>query len=262
MAQDKFNTYSSKGIDVGSTGLKYGVTEMTEGAVSYHLQDGKRSIVTGITSDIESDFMKDIVSDGVNAGLGYFSAQAMQLQETLLEGAFNQGTKVVLGWYAGSYVKDKFKKYAKGRKAMMFSKFLSGSDKKAEEARLIADFVKMDIDSSANTHSPTARQKQYEAKYIHENLEVSKENVRARLATLNISGMRETFDMKLKTSSFTNIDKKLIQQMTGKRNIDKEDINKLNAMSNAQVFQDSDGNWVGGNEAMVILMNGLGLHRA
>lgn len=257
-----FTTYSSKGINVGGTSLKYGVNEMAETAFSMYAQGERRSIVEGVTKDIENEFLNDVVQDGLSAGLGYFTGQAMQLQETLLDGSYKFGRNAVMAFYGSSFVKEKFKKFAKGRKAQMFSKFLSGSDKKAEESRLMADFVKMDLDTSSSSHNPIARQKQHEAKYMHENLEVKKEGVRANLALLQAEGLNRTFQMKMETSSFFVTDKKLIKQITGMLSVTENDIKKLNAMSSAKVFQDSNGEWVGGNEAMVILMNGLGLHRA
>ena len=234
---------------------------MGENAASFYVQGAKTTIVEGITSEIENEFLNEMVQDGLNAGLGYFSGQAMQLQETALNFAFNRGSKFAVAWFSTSVIKNQYQKFRKGRKATMLSKFLAGSDKKAEETRLIADFVKMDFDGTANSHNPTARQKRHEAKYLHESLEVNKEGVRSNLAKLNADALTRTFDMKMKTASFFNTDKALIKEVTGLTTVTDKEINKLNALSNSQAFQDSNGDWIGGNEAMISLTNLLSLHR-
>jgi len=257
----KIYSYSSAGMDVLGNGSKYTVNEMVESATSQGMQHQKKTIVEGLTSNIDSDFAKDIVQDGLHAGLGYFGGQVMMLQDKALEAIYAKGVVKIGAWYSKSLIKDKLSGL-KGRKLKNLAKFFSDSDKKAEESRLIADFVKMDMDSSSNTGNPLVRLEQGKVKYIHDSLEVQKEGVRADLATIEINGKRDTFDLKLKTSSFTNLDKKLIRDFTGMPKVTKTDIAKLNAMSNSQVFQDSEGNWIGGNQAMVMLTNMLGLHRA
>lgn len=264
MATEKtFHSYSAK-PSMLSTGAQYGVNEMVETGTSMGLQQGRQIIVTGVTKDLEDGFIKDVLQDGVNAGVGYLSGQAMQFQEQLLDKAFTQ-TRVMIGsWYAGrGALRDKFKeKFRKGRKATMFSKILGDNNDKVEECRLIADVGKMDIDTSSSSGNPLSRQNVIKNKFQHEALEVQKEGVSSSLAKLQIDGMRDTFEMKIRTSSFFNTDKKLIKAMTGLTSVTDKDIKKLNTLSNSQVFQDSEGNWIGGNEAMIVLMNGLGLHRA
>lgn len=261
MDDKKYSTYSSKGIDIGGTGLKYGVNEMAETALSMGMQSQKRTIVQGVTENIENEFLNDIVQDGLSAGLGYFSGQFMQVQEKALEATFKGGAVMVGAWYVKSGAKN-LMKGLKGRKLKMFSKFLGDNDNKAEECRLITDFVKLDADATANSHNPINSQTAIGMKYKHESLEVQKEGVRSDLAGLKIVGSRDTFEMKMKTSSFFTTDKKLIQQMTGMTTVSDKDIKKLNALSSSMVSQDSQGNWIGGNEASINLLNALGLHRA
>ena len=262
MSELKYQTYSSK-PSILATGTQYGVNEMVETGTSMGLQEGRKIVVSGITSGIENDFVKDMIQDGLGAGIGYFSGQIMQKQEKLLESSFN-ATRVLVGaWYSKSFIRDKFKSsFKKGRKASMFSKFLGSTDNKAEECRIINDFGKMDIDTSANANNPLTRQNVMQNKFQHDSLQVNKEGVNSSLAKLQIDGMRDTFEMKVKTSSFVADDKNLIRKMTGKTMVDSKDIDKLNSLSSSMVFQDSNGKWVGGNEAIVTLMNGLGIHRA
>lgn len=261
MATDiKFNTYSSK-PSMLTTGVQYGVNEMAETALSMGFQTGRRTIVEGVTKDIENEFLNDVVQDGLSAGLGYFSGQIMQMQDKVLEGIFRSGSAIVGAWYVKSSAANYFKSL-KGTKLKLFSRFMGDNDKKAEECRLIADFVKIDADTTANSHNPLAQQNAIQAKYRHESLEVNKEGVRSGLAKLQIDGLRDTFEMKLRTSSFFNTDKDLIRKMTGMTIVTDKEIKKLNALSSSQVFQDSEGNWVGGNQAMIELMSGLRLHRA
>lgn len=262
MADVKYSAYSSKGIDVAGNGLKYGVNEMAETALSMGMNSQRKVIVEGITSNIENQFLNEIVQDGLSAGLGYFSGQFMQIQEKVLEGAFDRGAGLVVAWYGKSKLGDAFKGFKKGRKSAMLAKFLGATNDETEKARLIADFVKMDADMTANSHNPLAQQQAIEGKYHHETLEVQKEGVRSELAKLQTDGMRDTFDMKLKTSSFFNTDKRLIQQMTGMPTVSEKEIKKLNALSSSMVSLDSEGNWIGGNEASINLLNALGLHRA
>jgi len=261
MNETKYSTYSSKGVDIGGTGLKYGVNEMAETALSMGMQSQKRTIIQGVTGDIENQFLNDVVQDGLAAGLGYFSGQFMQIQEKALESTFKGGAAIVGGWYIKSGAKN-FMKGLKGKKLSMFSKFLGNNDNKAEECRLIADFVKLDADATSNSHNPISSQTAIGMKYKHETLEVQKESARAELAKLQTSGMRDTFEMKIRTSSFFVTDKKLIQQMTGRTTVDGKIIKKLNALSSHMVSLDSEGNWIGGNEASINLLNALGLHRA
>jgi hypothetical protein len=260
MSSVNYQAYSAK-AGVLSTGLKFGVNEMVETGFSMGLQNGRRIVIDSVAGDVENEFVKDMIQDGLSAGMGFFTGKLMQKQEELLDSAFSKGVTLVGSWYTKSLLKNKLRGL-KGRKARLLSKFLTDSDNKVEECRLIADFVKMDIDSSSNSHDPIARQNVLKSKFNHESLQVQKEGVSSQLAKLQIDGMRDTFEMKIRTSSFFNTDKDLIRRMTGMTVVTDKEIKKLNALSNSQVFQDSQGNWIGGNEAMVSLMNGLGLHRA
>jgi len=262
MSDIKYSTYSSKGINALGTGAKYGVNEMTETAFSMGLNTGRRTVVEGITKDIENQFLNDIVQDGLSAGLGYFSGQAMQIQEDVLSSAFKSSATIVGAWYTKSLAKKTIMRGLKGRKLGMLSKWLGSNDKKVEECRLIADFAKMDLDTTSNSQNPIAHQKRYESKYKHESLEVSKEGVRASLSKLQIDGMRDSFDMKIKTSSFFVTDKNLIKKMTGLQVVTDKDIKKLNALSRSMVVEDSNGNYIGGNQVMSELLSSLNLQRA
>ncbi len=257
-----YQTYSAKPSILG-TGAKYGINEMVETGVSMGLMQGRKVVVEGITKDIQNEFVKDMLQDGLSAGLGFFSNQAMQLQEKLLEKGYNSGLAVVATYYNKGLIKRKFQqKFGRGRKATMFAKFLGGNNNRAEESRLIADFVQMDIDSSASSHDTLARQGVLENQFVNETLQVQKEGVSADIARLQIDGMRDTFDMKVKTSSFFVTDKNLIKNMTGMSSVKDKHIKKLNSLSGSMVFEDSEGNYVGYAEAVTILMNGMGLHRA
>ena len=260
MSEIKYSTYSAK-PSMLSTGAQYGVNEMAETALSMGMQNGRRTVVEGVTGGIENDFAKDMIQDGLSAGIGYFSGQLMQKQEALLDGVFNNGAMIVTAWYSKSKLSGFLKSNKKGRKASMASRFLGDNDNKAEECRLIADFVKINSDSQSNAHNPNSRQKAIESKFLHESNEVQKEGVRSNLAKLQIDGMRDTFEMKMKTSSFFNTDKKLIRDMTGLNNVTDKDIKKLNSLSASMVFEDSSGNWIGGNEAMISLINALKMPR-
>jgi len=258
---NNYKTYSSKGVSTLGTGVGYGVNEMTETALSMGLNSQRRNVVEGVTNNIDNPFLNDVVQDGVSAGLGYLTGQAMQFQEYALSKSYKVGATAVIGWYSKSKIKG-FLKGKKGRKLGMISKFLGDNDKKAEECRLISDFVKMDIDTTANAHNPQAQHNKLEGRFKFESLEVQKEGVRSSLASLEIDGLRDTFEMKLKTSSFFNTDKSLIKKMTGMTTVTDKEIKKLNALSSSMVSQDSNGNWIGGNEASINLLNALGLHRA
>ena len=262
MSKDlKYTSYSSKGINALGTGVGYGVNEMAETALSMGLSSQRRTVVEGITNNIESEFLTDVIQDGVGAGLGYLTGKVMQAQDELLNKAFSSGGALVTAWYSRSFIKNKLKGL-KGRKLGMLSKILGDTDKSVEESRLMADFVKMDIDSSVSSHNPVASHNALEGRIKKESLEVSKEGVRSQLAGLQINGMRDTFEMKIKTSSFFISDKSLIKNRTGMTKVTKKDIAKLNALSSSMVFEDSEGNWIGGNQAMAELLNGMSLHRA
>ncbi|MBD3843281.1 MAG: hypothetical protein IE909_15655 [Campylobacterales bacterium] len=259
---DLYQTYSSKKPSILSTGIYYGVNEMAETAFSMGSMAGRRQIVEGLTSDIDNQFASEIIQDGLSAGLGYFTGQAMRFQDALLESAYNKTSARVVAWYSGrSFLKDKFRSL-KGRKKSLFSKFLGDNNKKVDECRLIADFGKMDIHSSVSSSDPKASHNLYEGRIKQESLEVQKEGVRSSMASLQVEGMKNTFDMKLKTSSFFNTDKDLIRKMTGLATVTDKEIKKLNSLSSSMVFQDSDGNWIGGNQAMIELLSSLRLHRA
>lgn len=259
MADKNYKSYTAK-PSMLSTGVQYGLNEMVETGFSMGLQSGRKTVVDAVTSDIENDFLKDVLQDGLASGMGYFSGKLMQKQEDLLDTAFTKGVGLVGAWYTKSFIANKLRGL-KGRKLKLLSKFLSDTDTKAEECRLIADFVKMDIDTSANSHNPLARQNVWSSSLQNESFNVQKEGVASQLAKIQIDGMRDSFEMKIKTSSFFNTDKDLIRKMTGISTVTDKEIKKLNALSSSQVFQDSEGNWIGGNEAMISLMNGLGLHR-
>ncbi|WP_373002179.1 hypothetical protein [Sulfurimonas sp.] len=262
MTEIKYSAYSTKTASVLGTGLGYGVNEMVETATSMGLQSQRRVIVAGVTSEIESEFLTDVIQDGIGAGLGYMTGQAMRAQEWALDKSFKVASTAVVGWYSKSFLKAKFKNFRKGRKATMFSKFLGDNDNKVEECRLMADFAKMDMDGTANVGNPQAEHNLYESKLKFEALEVNKEGVRSNLAKLQIDGNRDMFEMKIKTSSFFVTDKALIKQMTGAVEVTSKDIDKLNALSSSMVFEDSAGNFIGGNQAMVELLSALRINRA
>ena len=260
-ATKTYKTYSAKGISTLGTGVGYGINEMAETATSMGLQSQKRKLVEGMTDNIDNPFLNDILQDGLGAGLGFMTGKAMQFQEYALEKSFTVGATAVIGWYSKSKIKN-FLKGKKGRKLGMISKFLGDNDNKVEECRLISDFVKMDIDTTGNAHNPQTQHNRLEGRMKYEALEVQKEGVRSSLAGLEVTGLRDTFDMKLKTSSFFNTDKALIRKMTGMTTVTDKEIKKLNALSSNMVSQDNEGNWIGGNEASINLLNALGLHRA
>jgi len=261
MADKAYKTYSSKGVSTLGTGVGYGINEMAETATSMGLQSQRRNLIEGISSNVDNEFLNDVIQDGVGAGLGYLTGQAMRLQEHVLESSFKRGSVAVVGWYGKSKLKD-FLKGKKGRKLSMISKFIGENDNKVEECRLISDFVKMDLDTTANAHNPLAKHNRLEGRLKYDTLEVQKEGVRSSLAKLQVDGMRDTFEMKIKTSSFFNTDKQLIKKMTGMTTVTDKEIKKLNALSSSMVSLDSEGNWIGGNEASISLLNALGLHRA
>ncbi|OIO17822.1 MAG: hypothetical protein AUJ81_01100 [Helicobacteraceae bacterium CG1_02_36_14] len=120
----------------------------------------------------------------------------------------------------------------------------------------------MNVDSIASSNNPQTHNATIQNKQQFENLQVNKEGVRSQLARLQTDGMRDTFEMKLKTSSFFNTDKTLISNMTGMLTVTDVDIKKLNSLSSSMVSQDSSGNWVGGNQAMIELLSALRLQRA
>jgi len=261
MSDKNYNTYSSK-PSMLSTGFQYGVNEMVEDGLSMGLQSQRQILVSGVSESIENEFVSEIFTSGMSASIGFFTGKLMEKQEALLESAFTSTRGYIISWYAGrGFLKDKLKG-RKGRGAVLLSKFLGSNDKRAEECRLIADVGKMDIDTSSNSHSPLARQNTLESKFRLEQNEISKENARTNIARIQLDGMRDSFELKLKTSSFSILDKPLIKDMIGVDKVDSKTIHKLNALSSSMAFEDSSGNWVGGNEAIVRLINGLGLHRA
>lgn len=259
MSNVKYSTHSAK-PSMLATGTQYGVNEMVETGTSMGLQQGRKIIVEGVTSDIENPFVQDMITDGLSAGIGFFSGQLMQKQEKLLDTAFLAGSAAVVGWYSKSKLLN-LMKGKKGKKLSMISKFFGDNDKKAEECRLIADFSKMNMDSSANSHNPLTRQNMLENKIAHDTLQVRKEGVNTSMAKLQIDGMRDTFDMKIKTSSFFNTDKQLIKKMTGMISVTDKEIKKMNSLSSAHVFQDNNGNWIGSTQAQTELLNTLGFKR-
>jgi hypothetical protein len=261
MADKKYQSYSSKGLSVLGTGVGYGVNEMAETATSMGLSNQRRVLIEGISSGVENQFLNDVIQDGVGAGLGFLTGQVMRVQEYALSSAYKTGAVAVTAWYGKSKLKG-FLKGKKGRKLGMISKFIGDTDKKAEECRLISDFTAMNIQATSNSNNPQAKHNMLEGRFKHDSLEVKKEGVRSSLAKLQVDGLRDTFEMKLKTSSFFSTDKKLIKQMTGMTSVTDKEIKKLNALSSAMVSLDNEGNWIGGNEASINLLNALGLHRA
>ena len=139
---NNYKTYSSKGISTLGTGLGYGVNEMTETALSMGLNSQRRNVIEGVTKNIDDPFLNDVIQDGVSAGLGYLTGQAMRLQEDVLSSSYKIGASAVIGWYSKSKIKG-FLKGKKGRKLGMISKFLGDNDNKGEECRIISDFVKI-----------------------------------------------------------------------------------------------------------------------
>lgn len=244
-----------------SQGASMGVSEMFETGAMRLMQEQRRDTIEGLTHDMEEGLFREMIEDGANSALGVWSSGIMIAQEALLDEGITRGRNLVVGLYASSKIKNLFKgKYRKGRKASMFSKFLSGNDSTAEKGRLIADFSKMDITASSSSHAPVTRESRVKSKYMYEEHEVNKEATRTRLAKLQLDGLTRSFDWKLKTSSFSSLDKYLIKEVTGVATVSDDYIDKLNSQSNAQSFKDSSGNWIGGNQANVMLMTGLGLH--
>ena len=259
--ETKYSTFSAKKPSILTTGIAFGTNEMAETGVSMALNGGKMYAIEGMTGDMDDGIMKELMQDGLSSAMSMWSGAMMQKQEVVLSSAYNLGRTTVLG-YIGSSKALAHMKTLKGKKLGMFSKIFGKSEEaKATNARLIADFTKMDIDSTSNSDNPLAKHNQMSSKLQFESLQVNKEGVNSRLAKIQIDGIRDSFEMKLKTSSFTQKDKVLIQKLTGVRNVSDDYIKKLNTLSASMVFQDSNGNWIGGNEAMVSMLNSMNFNR-
>jgi len=254
------NTFSSKASTTLTTGIAYGVNEMAETGMSMGLSNGRRYVVSGMTDDMDDGIMKEMLQDGLSSTMSMWTGAVMRAQESVLEKTIAVGAVAVGAWYGKSRLKGFLN--GKGRKMALLGKFIGSNNSKAEEERLIADFSKMNVDSIASSNNPQTHNATIQNKQQFENLQVNKEGVRSQLARLQTDGMRDTFEMKLKTSSFFNTDKTLISSMTGMLTVTDVDIKKLNSLSSSMVSQDSSGNWVGGNQAMIELLSALRLQRA
>ena len=266
MSDKVYNTYSSKKPNALTTGITYGVNEMLESGAQMGLQDGRRIAVEGFTGTMEDGIMREMLQDGLNSAMSNWTGAIMMAQEKLLETSFNQGKNLVYGLYGASgareFLKNKFKnKFKKGRKASLFAKFIGNTDSTAEKGRLIADFTKMDIDSSANSRNPSTEVTQIQRKQQFEAHEVNKEATRTRIASLQLNGLTRSFDWKLKTSSFVDADKPLIKDVTGLTSVSDEYIDKLNSQSLGQSFKDNNGNWIGGNQVTAEMLNFLNTNK-
>lgn len=259
MQDKKINLYSATTSTL-TTGVGLGVNEMAESGTSMFLTGGRRLVVEGMTKDMEEGVMKDMLQDGMSSAMSMWSGGIMQLQESAMQKVIAGGGIFVAAQYSRSKIGN-FMKGKKGRKLGMLSKFFGANDKKAEEARLIADFTKMNVDSNSSSNNPLLHHNKILTKQRFESIQVQKEGVMTQITKVDMDGSRDIFEMKIKTSSFFNTDKRLIQQMTGITVVTDKEIKKLNALSSNMVFQDSSGNWIGGSESSIALLNSLSLQR-
>ncbi len=242
---------------------QYGAEEALETATALALMGGRTELMTGITADIKNDFAKEVIQDGIGAAYNVMTQGVMMFEQAVLETAFNKFAAASTAIIVKSKIRlgDKLRGL-KGRKAKILSKVLGGFDKlDVDHARLIADYGAMSLQARNVINTPRSQTEALKMQQSADGVELNKEQVRLRMAGMAQNSMRNSFDMKLKLSKFTQDDEKLIKSVTGLRLVTQDDISKLNAMSGDTVFRDSAGNWLGGVQVQGELMTGIRLQR-
>jgi hypothetical protein len=242
---------------------QFGAEEAVETLTALALMDGRTDLITGYTSDMKDGWGKEAIQDGIGAAYNVFTQGIMVFEQQVLESAFNKFSAASAAIVLKSKVRLSGKlRGLRGRKAKLVSKVLGGFDKlDVDHARLVADYGAMSMQARGVINTPASQSQAMRMQQNSDSVELQKERVKLNIAGAAQNSMQNSFAMKMKLSSFTTADEKMIKAVTGMVNVTTEDIEKLNAISSNEVFRDSAGNWVGGVQVTSELMTGIALAR-
>ncbi len=246
---------------VAAKASSFAVEEMAETALSMSMMGVRGEAMSVATEKIENEFLKEVVQDGVGAGFSVLSSAMMGAEQKIVEAAFNRFS-VAAGAVAISGkngVKNLARKFRKGRKSSMMTRAVSGLNLTTEDARLIADFGAINVNGRSSVVAPSASQDVYSMTMANKAQELESEKIRTMQADMGLKTMRDSFDIKLKSSSFLDTDKPLIKKVLRVDAVSDDLIVMLNSYSRASVFRDSAGNYVGSAQAQAELLTGLRL---
>ncbi len=239
----------------------FSVEEMAETALSMSMMGVRGDAMAAATDKIENEFLKEVVQDGVGAGFSVLSSAMMAAEQKVVEATFNRFGSVALGIaLAGKNgVRTFARKFRKGRKASMMGRAVSSLNLTTEDARLVADFGAMNVNGRSSVVSPSASQDAFSMTVSNNMQELQSEKVRTMQAGMALTTMKDSFEIKLKSSSFLDTDKPLIKKVLRVEVVTDEMITMLNSYSRASVFKDTSGNYIGTAQAQTELLLGLRL---
>ena len=219
-----------------------------------------------VANDAGSDYVKDItknMDDGIVKEALESSLMVVKMgvimyliskQEDFLEGLIKKSSAIIV--LLVSYPKDFLSKKLKGKKGLIFSKLLkfmqSDRSDRIQIAQVVTDQVG-NLVSSKDTSNSSANNLSNSIS-VKDHL-INKDRLNLEITNSKLNNFNQTALLKLFSSNFTENDKFLLKKMTGKSNINIEDMNKV---SEFMFVKDKNGNLTGLSDSFMQLVNGLG----
>ena len=233
--------------------LKLGVEEMFEDLtynVAYDVVLKKLKV-----SGMDNQILQDAINSGITIMFSAALMSYIQKQEALLQKIIDGavGLLVIALNPLTSKVKGLARKFFKGAKAGMISKFLGVST----EARVgFAQVVTTGANAMFNARQSESQfyQRATYAQQQKSQLIATKDQQLA-YAKAKADTFNQTLLFKLLASKFTPTDKELLRRITGSDSVDIDEINKVGEF---MFTKDDKGDIVGLSEAFMQMLNGLG----
>ncbi|EAJ1232664.1 hypothetical protein YY92_09025 [Campylobacter fetus] len=229
-----------------------GVNEVFED-LAYNVAYGEVYNKLNSVIPLDDGYLKDALQSGAAVMFSGALMYYMQKQDFVIQKIFdhiNNALFVLLSG-AGGFL-NKLTKF-KGRKLTNYVNTILGAEKdKNEKSRMVIEYGNMLHQGqivSANYNNSGSQLVQMQ------NLKDVQNSQKLEYAKAKLDSTHKNLLLKLFTSRFTADDIDMIKKMTGKSNVD---IDNLNKIANFMYVTDDSGNITGLTEQFMTMLNGLG----
>ncbi|HDX6330717.1 hypothetical protein [Campylobacter fetus] len=230
-----------------------GVNEVFED-LAYNVAYGEVYNKLNSVIPLDDGYLKDAVQSGLSVMFSGALMIWMQRQDKFITIIFSSISASVISSLSGigSIIKGKLSRMV-GRKLKIASRAGSSSmDERIAKAKLYVEYGSMIHNGQlvSNTYGGTSS-----SLSGIPNINISSNTQKLEYAKAKLDSTHKNLLLKLFTSRFTADDIDMIKKMTGKANVD---IDNLNKIANFMYVTDDSGNITGLTEQFMTMLNGLG----